>query len=449
MKALLWLPRKATRFLFLFLLFLGLAGLLAGEVEGASREVDLLQVEGNIVPVVADYLDRAIGQAESRGAMAVIIRLNTPGGLLDSTQKIVERIMNAKVPVVIWVAPSGARAASAGVFITLSAHVAAMASGTSIGAAHPVALSPTGGEMPETMKEKVTEYSVAWIKSIAEKRGRNVEWAEAAVRGSASLTDREALEKNVIDVRADDINSLLSQLDGRRVMIGEEEVVIDTQGCSVRENPMNFIERFLHAISDPNIAYILLSIGSLGIIVELYHPGIIIPGVTGAICLLMAFYSLSVLNAFWAGVLLFLLGFALLALEPFIASHGALAVGGVAALVIGSLITFTRGPSGFGLGLDWWLIAVVAGGALAFSAFVLQAVVRVQRRKQPTGPDGMLGATAVVKTRLCPRGTVVAHGELWEAILDEGEAEPGEEVIITEVKGLKLKVTKPRESKGS
>ncbi len=435
---------KIIRFFFLFLLLLGLGGLLTGGVWAASPEVHLLRVKGDIVPVVWDYLDHGITEAENRGATAVVIELDTPGGLLDSTQKIVERIMSAKVPVIVWVAPSGAWAASAGTFITLSAHVAAMASGTTIGAAHPVTLSSSGQELSKTMKEKVTNFSASWIKTIAKERGRNVEWAEAAVRGSASLTDREALEKNVIDIRADSLDSLLSQLNGWKVKIGGEEVILNTQGCSVREQPMNLVERFLYAVSNPNIAYILLSVGSLGIIVELYHPGIIIPGITGAICLLMAFYSLSVLNAFWAGVLLFLLGFALLALEPFIASHGALAVGGVASLVIGSLITFTKGPSGFGLEVDPWLIAVVAGGALAFSIFVLQAVVRTQRRKQPTGVDGMLGATAVVKTRLNPRGTVVVHGELWEAILDEGEAEPGEEVIVTEVKGLKLKVTKQK-----
>lgn len=429
----------------LFFLLLGAGGVLAGKVQASSSEVHLLQVEGNIVPVVADYIDSGIEEAESQRAEAIVIKLDTPGGLLDPTKNIVERIMNAEVPVIVWVAPSGAWAGSAGTFITLSAHVAAMASGTTIGAAHPVAGG--GKEMPEAMKEKVTKFSASWIRTIAKKRGRNVEWAEAAVRESASLTDKQALEKNVIDVRADKLSLLLQKINGWKIEVEGKEVSLDTQDFQIHKDEMSLIERFLHTISDPNIAYILLSVGSLGIIAELYHPGTILPGLVGVISLIVAFYSLSVLNTFWAGVFLLLLGFALLGLEPFIASHGALAGGGVASLIAGSLITFSGGPSGFGLDINPWLIALVVGGALGFSIFILQAVVRVQRRKQPTGAEGMIGTTAVAKTRLNPKGTVMVHGELWEAILNEGEAEPGEEMTVSEVKGLKLKVTKKTKNK--
>lgn len=284
--------------LIFFLAFFFAVVLFAGVADADSNDIYVLHVDGTIVPVVADYIDRVIDDAEDDGAKAVVIELDTPGGLLDSTQEIVERILNAEVPVIVYVSPSGARAASAGVFITMSAHVAAMAGGTSIGAAHPV--SGSGEDMPEVMEEKVTEYSVAWIRSIAEERGRNVEWAEAAVRESASLTDRDALEKNVIDVRADDLESLLKQVDGMTVKVGDEEITLDTKDYNLRDKKMNFFERFLHTISDPNIAYILLSIGSLGLVLELFNPGSIFPGVAGAICLLMAFYSLSVLDADWA-----------------------------------------------------------------------------------------------------------------------------------------------------
>ncbi len=425
-----------------FFLLLILVALASGRASATAPEVNVLEVNGTIVPVVADYISRGISEAEARNAAAVVIELNTPGGVLDSTQKIVERIMNAKVPVIVYVTPKGARAASAGVFITLSAHIAAMAPGTSIGAAHPVALSPGGQEMPETMKEKVTNYAVSWIKSIAEERGRNAAWAESAVRGSATLTDREALEKNVIDLRAQDLNSLLLQINGLRVKVGNEEVTINTQGYVLHENKMSFLERFLHAISEPNIAYILLTLGTLGLIVEISHPGLMIPGIVGALSLILAFYSLSVLNAYWAGIILILLAFALFIAEIFVTSHGALTAGGIASLIIGSLILFKGGPPGFEIRVDRWLIAVMATLITGVFAFIIQAVVRTQRKKQPTGQEGLIDMVAVVKTPLNPRGTVFVHGELWEAILEEGQAEPGEEVIVTKVEGLKLRVKK-------
>ena len=419
-----------------------MGALALGTANAASPDIHVLHVDGTIVPVVADYIDRGITDAENHGATAVVIELNTPGGVLTSTQRIVERIMKAEVPVIVYVTPKAGGAASAGVFITLSAHIAAMAGGTTIGAAHPVAIGPSGEEMPEVMEEKVTEYSATWIKGIAEQRGRNAEWAESAVRRSASLTDKDALEQNVIDIRADSLDSLLEQIDGMIVGIDGEEITLETKGYRVRENGMSLIERFLHAISDPNIAYILLSVGSLGIILELYSPGAIFPGVVGAISLLMAFYSLSVLNAYWAGIILIVLAFILFAVEVFVTSHGLLTAGGLAALVTGSLILFSGGPSMFGLEIDGWVIAIVAIGIVAFFAFVIQAVVRTQRQKQPTGVDGLTGMVAEVRSTLNPKGTVSIHGELWEAILDEGQAEPGEEVVVTEVKGLKLRVTK-------
>lgn len=431
-------------FRIVFLLTLVFGALVLGKIEAASSTVHILHVDGTIVPVVADYIDRGITDAENSSATAVVIELNTPGGVLTSTEKIVERIMNAEVPVIVYVTPKGAGAASAGVFITLSGHVAAMAGGTTIGAAHPVTLGASGQESSEVMEEKITEYAATWIRGIAEQRGRNAEWAESAVRRSASLTDNEALEQNVIDIRADTIASLLAQMDGMKIEVAGREIVLETKDSRVQENGMSFIERFLHAISDPNIAYILLSVGSLGIILELYNPGSIFPGVAGAISLLMAFYSLSVLNAYWAGILLIVLAFALFVAEVFTANFGLLTAGGIASLVTGSLLLFSGGPSMFGLDIDWWLIVVVVIGIVAFFTFVIQAVVRTQRQKQPTAADGLIGMEAEVKTTLNPKGTVSIHGELWEAIMDDGEAGPGEEVIVTEVKGLRLRVSKKK-----
>ena len=431
-------------FRIVFLLTLVFGALVLGKIEAASSTVHILHVDGTIVPVVADYIDRGITDAENSSATAVVIELNTPGGVLTSTEKIVERIMNAEVPVIVYVTPKGAGAASAGVFITLSGHVAAMAGGTTIGAAHPVTLGASGQESSEVMEEKITEYAATWIRGIAEQRGRNAEWAESAVRRSASLTDNEALEQNVIDIRADTIASLLAQMDGMKIEVAGREIVLETKDSRVQENGMSFIERFLHAISDPNIAYILLSVGSLGIILELYNPGSIFPGVAGAISLLMAFYSLSVLNAYWAGILLIVLAFALFVAEVFTANFGLLTAGGIASLVTGSLLLFSGGPSMFGLDIDWWLIVVVVIGIVAFFTFVIQAVVRTQRQKQPTAADGLIGMEAEVKTTLNPKGTVSIHGELWEAIVDDGEVGPGEEVIVTEVKGLRLRVSKKK-----
>lgn len=424
--------RKCMRIFFLLIFILGI--LSAGMASAASPVIHVLQVDGTIVPVVADFIDQGITEAEDRGAAALVIKLNTPGGLLAPTERIVDRILAARVPVVVYV---DRWAGSAGTFITLASHIAAMAPGSRIGAATPVAM---GEEMPEEVRRKITEDVAARVRSIAEMRGRDPEQAELTVREGKSFTDREALEANLIDLRADSLQDLISQLDGMEVTIHGEKIILNTEGYVLDEIEMTLIQRFLHAISDPNIAYILLSIGSLGLILELYSPGTIFPGVIGAISLLLAFYSLAVLEAYWAGIILILLAFALFATEVFVTSGGLLTAGGLTALIFGSLILFDGRPAM--LDIDWWLIAIVAVSVGAFFIFVVQAVVRTQRRKQPTGQEGLIGMVAEVKSALNPRGTVFVHGELWEAILDEGQADPGEEVTVTDVKGLKLRVTK-------
>jgi membrane-bound serine protease (ClpP class) len=422
------------------LIWIGLlaTAFIPAEASAGSSDIEILRVDGTIVPAVANYLDRGISQAESRGSMACIIELNTPGGLLNSTEEIVQRILNAKVPIVVYVSPKGSWAASAGTFITISAHIAAMAPGTSIGAAHPVTV---GEQMPEEMAKKVTEFSSAWIRSIAEMRGRDPGQAELAVSESKSFTAAEALEAKLIDLRADDLESLISQINGRKVTLASgEQTVIDTSGYTLSRKEMNAIEHFLHVISDPNIAYILMTLATIGLITEISNPGLIFPGVIGGISLFLSFYSLGVLNAYWAGVLLIFLAIGLFVAEVFTPAFGILTAGGIASLVIGSLVLFSH--SSPAMEINRGLIAGVTVVIAAFVIFVVGAVVRGQRRRAATGTEALVGKVAVAKTLLDPKGTVLVEGEHWTAVIDSGKVEPGEEVTITKVEGLKLLVTK-------
>jgi len=431
--------RTLLRIFFLAFIVLPIIGLLGNSLASASSPtIHVLHVEGAIVPVLADYIDRGITQAEKEGSVACIIELNTPGGLLDSTERIVQRIMNADVPIVVYVSPKGAWAASAGTFITLSANIAAMTPGTTIGAAHPVAAG--GQEIPEDQMKKIVEFSAKWLETIAADRGRNVEEARLAVTESKSFRDDEALEYNLIDLRADDLESLISQINGWKVTLANgEEVIIDTTGYETTRNEMNAIEKFLQTISDPNIAYILLSLATIGLITEISSPGLIFPGVFGGISLILAFYSLDVLNAYWGGVALIVLAIGLFVAEFFTSSFGLFSAGGAAALVFGSLILFTHSP---GVEVNRGLIAGVTVALVAFAVFVVGAIVRGQRRRKATGAEGMIGTTAIAKTPLDPTGTVLAQGELWTAIAKNDTIAPGEEVTITRVEDLKLWVTK-------
>jgi membrane-bound serine protease (ClpP class) len=432
--------RTGLRVFFIAWLVMPIAVGLGGSLIAAASptSVEVLTVDGTIVPVIADYIDRGISQAEKDGATVCIIELDTPGGLLDSTEKIVQKIMNADVPIVVYVSPKGAWAASAGTFITLSAHIAAMTPGTTIGAAHPVAAG--GEEIPEDQMQKIVEFSAKWMRTIAEERGRNMEEAELAVTESKSFTDVDALEYNLIDLRADNLESLISQIDGWEVTLASgEEVIIDTTDYVQTRNEMNAIEKFLQTISDPNIAYILFTLATIGLITEISSPGMVFPGVIGGISLLLAFYSLGVLNAYWGGIALLLLAVGLFIAEYFTASFGLLTAGGIASLVIGSLILFSHSP---GIEVDRGLIAGVVAGITAFAIFVVGAIIRGQRRRKATGAEGMIGETAIAKTPLDPTGTVLAQGELWTAASEGGKVAPGEEVIITKVEALKLWVTK-------
>jgi membrane-bound serine protease (ClpP class) len=432
--------RTGLKVFFLAWLVMPIVAGLGGSLIAAASPttVEVLTVEGTIVPVIADYIDRGISQAEKDGATVCIIELNTPGGLLDSTEKIVQKIMNADVPIVVYVSPKGAWAASAGTFITLSAHIAAMTPGTTIGAAHPV--SAGGEEIPEDQMKKIVEFSAKWMRTIAEERGRNIEEAELAVTESKSFTDVDALEYNLIDLRADNLESLISQIDGWKVTLASgEEVTINTAEHSTTRNEMNAIEKFLQTISDPNIAYILFTLATIGLITEISNPGMVFPGVIGGISLFLAFYSLGVLDAYWGGLALILLAVGLFIAEYFTTSFGLLTAGGITSLVIGSLILFSHSP---GIEVNRGLIAGVTVGFTAFAVFVIGAIVRGQRQRKATGAEGMIGTIAIAKTPLDPTGTVLAQGEIWTAASESGRVAPGEEVIISRVEGLKLWVAK-------
>jgi membrane-bound serine protease (ClpP class) len=391
--------------------------------------------EGVINPVAAEYLHDAMSFAEAKHAQAVILRLDTPGGLDTSMRLMIKDVTGSTIPVVVYVAPSGGRAASAGVFLTIAAHVAAMAPGTNIGAAHPVAMG--GGEMDKTMKEKVENDSIAYIKSIAEQRGRNVSWAEDAVRKSVSVTEKEALSLKIIDLIADDLPALLKKLDGRRVQMGQASAMLQTKDVEILEFEIGWRLELLKALSDPNIAYLLMTLGTIGLLAELYNPGAILPGIVGAISLILGFYSLQSLPINYAGVLLLLLGIVLFVLEATVTSYGLLAIGGILSMLLGSLMLIkTDAPF---LQISWAVIVPVIGFAALVTFAMVGMGMRAMRRRPVTGSEGMIGLVGMAKTALAPRGQMAVRGELWEAISDE-PVEAGAMVEVTAIEGLTLRV---------
>lgn len=406
--------------------------------ESASSTVVVLRVKGAVSPVMSSYIDRGIDAAESKDAQAVIIQLDTPGGLDSSMRDIVQRINAANVPVVVYVSPAGARAASAGAFITLAAHVAVMAPNTAIGAAHPVAGG--GAELQGAMADKVTNDAVAYIRGIAQLRGRNADWAERAVRDSISSADNVAVAEDVVDFVAPNLESLVRDLNGRKVTLPNGEVELATTGSSLEHLDMNYIESFLFALTDPNIAYLLLSIAMLAIFLELSNPGAIFPGIVGGICLLLALFGLGMLPVNIAGLLLILLGFALLVAEVWVTSHGLLAIGGILSLTFGSLILMSSASPD--LQISRGLIAGVVGVITLFFLFIVGAVVSSRRGRIATGAAALIGTRGVVRSALAPAGTIFVHGELWSARTEGEPIQEGEYVRVMAIEGLKLLVDK-------
>ena len=442
---------RSIPLLLLFLILL--AAVTTASVSAADPQVYVLEVDGTVNPPLADYIDRGIDKAEEDGAIACIIELDTPGGLLSSTEDIVSRISKAAIPIVVYV-PRGGWAASAGAFITLAADAAAMGPESVIGASTPIAGG--GGELSEDERNKAINLARQWMKSIAEEHGRNEEAAMAAVTEAASFSPGEArgiadlsaenqeilgvvrLDPPLIDdAGAGNVVELIDRL-GKGIVLSNGEPFSLPPTVSIKYVRMTTIERFLLAISDPNIAYILLSIAMLGILIELAHPGLILPGVVGGVCLLLSIYSLGILEANYAGILLMVLAFGLFIAEVFTPTFGLLTSGGVVSLILGSFVLFSGTP----FGIDPKLIAGVVVFFTAIFVFIVGAIIMAHRRRITTGQEGLLGQTAVAQTPLDPKGTVFVEGERWNAMTESGRIEAGEEVIVTKVEGLKLKVAR-------
>jgi membrane-bound serine protease (ClpP class) len=425
----------------LALLALLTALLLAGTPCAVSAQapapVSLIEIDGAITPVTVRLIATAVERAVAERAQALIIQLDTPGGLERSMRSIVQTILNADIPVIVFVAPTGGRAASAGVFITMAAHVAAMAPATNIGAAHPVAV---GGGADKEMMKKIENDAAAFARTIATERGRNVEWAEKAVRSSVSVTEREAVKLKVVDLVAESVPDLLARIDGRTVKTIKGPVTLRTKDAPVKRIEVRFRDRFLALISDPNVAYILMMLGMLGLFFELSNPGAILPGVIGGISLILAFFAFQSLPLNWAGLLLILLGLVLLIAEIKVVSHGILTIGGVIAMVLGSLMLYDA--PGTGLRVSWLVIVPTVGATAGLVVWAVAYGMRALYRQPTTGPAGMVGETAVVRTPLSPEGQVMMQGELWRAVAEDGPAAAGETVRVTGVDGLTLKVAK-------
>lgn len=418
-----------TFFAFYFLLPL----LTAGQI------VVSLKIEGIINPVTADFLHEAIENAHSKKATCLLIHLNTPGGLLQSTREMVTELLESPLPVVVYVSPEGAHAGSAGVFITMAAHIAVMAEATNIGAAHPVSLR---GSMDSVMSEKVTNDAAAFIRSIASKRNRNLNWAESAVRNSLSITAAEAMLKNVVDLMAFSDQDLLNQIDGREIKLNSGPVTLHTKNARIENYTMSTIDQLLNMISDPNIAYLMMMLGFFGILFELFNPGAMIPGIIGVIALIFSFYTMRTLPINYAGLALVIFGILLLLLEIKIISHGILAIGGIVSLMLGSMMLIKAGSPLEVAGISRLLIIITTAITALFFLFVVGAGVKAQKRKAITGLEAMNGLTGVVMNSLEPDGRVIVNGEIWNAVAINGIVKRGEKVRVIEMKKFILYVEK-------
>lgn len=420
-------------FALISLMGLGMPNIVSPQEPLASNEAMIIELEGPINPGTAMFVIRGLERAKKTGAAIAVIRLDTPGGLASSMRSIVKAILNSPVPVVVYVGPKGAGAASAGVMITVAGHIAAMAPGTNIGAAHPVAAG--GKKIEKTMSEKVVNDMASYARGIAEDKGRNGKWVEKAIRESVSITADEALKNNVIDLIAEDIDELLKLVDGRQVSVPGGKITLKTKGLKKTYFHPGFRDRILRTISDPNIAYVLMMIGLAGLYFELSHPGAIFPGVIGAISLILAFFAFQTLPVNYAGLLLIVLAIIFFIVEVKVTSYGVLSIGGLISLTIGSIMLFEDVMVSLKLMLP--TIALVGG----FFIIVASLAFRAFRAKPKSGTDGLLGEVGLVKERIDPEGLIFVHGEYWQAKARE-KLEPGERVEVEGVDGLILRVKK-------
>ncbi|MGE5429841.1 MAG: NfeD family protein [Syntrophomonadaceae bacterium] len=413
--------------------------LLAAPSNAQPGKVYLISIDGAITQVTEEYLSLGISKAAENVAECLIVKLNTPGGLLSSTRDMVSEILRSPVPVIVYVTPEGAQAASAGVFITLSAHIAIMSPGTNIGAAHPVMLQ---GQADSVMLAKATNDAAAFIRTISEKRNRNIQWAEDAVRKSLSITETEALKTKVIDLIAKDTRDLLQKVNGMKVQTSAGEKLLKTKDVRLVNVEMTFQQKLLKVLSDPNIAYILLILGMYGIMFELYNPGSIFPGVIGAISLILAFYAMHTLPINYAGIFLIILSVILFILEIKIISHGLLTIGGAVSLFLGSMMLFQTSSFLEVLMLSKEIVIAIVLMTVVFFLFVIGMGIRAQKLKTSTGVQGIIGEAGVAISTLSPAGQIHVHGEIWSAESLEGGIEKGERVIVEQVDGMNLKVRK-------
>jgi membrane-bound serine protease (ClpP class) len=406
----------------------------ATPLPAVAQGVATVHIDGVISPVTLRLVEMALTRAQADKAQALVIQLDTPGGLERSMRAICQRLLNAEIPVIVWVGPTGARAASAGVFITLAAHVAAMAPATNIGAAHPVAIG--GGVDKESMR-KIENDAAAFVRTIAAARGRDADWAEKAVRQSVSITEREALKLRVIDVVADSIPDLLAKVDGRTVKTSKGPVTLATKGAVVKPIEIGLRDRFLNIITDPNVAYVLMMLGTLGLIFELSNPGAILPGVVGGISLILAFFAFQSLPINFAGMLLILFAIVLFIAEVKVVSHGVLAIGGVVAMALGSLMLYDEPEAGFRV--SWLVIIPTVAVTAGIFIFALTAGVRALGRRPQLGAEALMGATGTAFGALSGEGQIKLQGEIWRAVTDRPIPD-GMPVRVVGVDGLTLRV---------
>ncbi len=418
--------------LLMLVVMLAFSSLATAQTEGAVR---LARFKGPVTPVLAAYIERAIMAAEASNAAALIIELDTPGGSVDITKNITQQMTAARVPIIVYVAPRGAHAGSAGTFITLAGHFAAMAPGSSIGAASPV--GSEGADLPETLRAKAVNILVADIKNLAARRGEKaVAWAEKAVTEAAAATADEALELGVIDVIAQDVPDLLRQLDGRTAVVAGQTVTLRLSDLPVEEVPLSPLESFLNQLTNPALAAILLTIGLNAILFELSNPGGYVAGIIGVVCLLLAFYALGTLNANWAGLGFIALAFVLFVLDIKAPTHGILTAGGIISFVFGAYMLFNTAE----INVPWLTIISLALATAGFFAFAIGKALAAQRRQPTTGMEGMKGQHGEVRRDLTPEGMVLVSGELWRAVSESGPIPAGEKVVVTGQDGFILKV---------